>query len=102
MNRYACGVPTNECIGSLAPVKRPLALPMAHGTREEAFRCMVASLKRRGYTRIGGREYAPPDGGPILVLAKKIRFGGRLRRGKSAEGGKTKRVMPERGGGIIY
>jgi len=38
----------------------------------------------------------PPDGGPILVLSKKSKFGGRMRKGKAG------RVMPERGGGVVY
>lgn len=63
------------------------------GSKTEAFKCHVRWLKAQGYTQIGSREFRPPDGGPVLVLPKKSKFGGLLRQGKSVDG-KSKRYMP--------
>jgi len=74
----------------------------AHNSAPEAFKCHARYLiKVLGYEQVGSREFRPPDGGPILVLTKKCRFGGVLRKGKgSGEGGN--RVMPRRRlGGFI-
>jgi len=103
---YLCGVPFEHC---MAPMKdcsaslrdrhyRTGALK-AHSSRDESFRCCVHYLtKVLGYKRVGGREFSPPDGGPIRVLTKKIRFGGRLR------GGKQERAMPSgiHTGGMVF
>ena len=100
--RVLCGVPNVSCTGSAYITKQQIP-PKAHGSRDEAFRCMVKYLKSEGYERIGPREFRPPGGGYIKVLNKKSRFGGLLRTGKRAEGGTTSsRFMPDRGAGIIY
>ena len=100
--RILCGVPVASCGGTGYVTKQQIS-PKAHGSRDEAFRCMRRHLIAQGYVPIGPREFRPPDGGCILVLTKKSRFGGRLRTGKRAEGGTTtSRFMPDRGAGIIY
>lgn len=100
--RVLCGVPNTDCTGS-AYITQQQIPPKAHGSRGEAFRCMTRYLMSQGYERIGQREFRPPNGGCILVLTKKSRFGGRLRTGKRAEGGtSTSRFMPDRGAGLIY
>lgn len=57
---------------------------------------MAHHLKAQGYIPVGAREFLTPGGGPVLVLSKKSKFGGRLRNGKLGE-----RLMPKRGG-IVY
>jgi hypothetical protein len=89
---YLCGVPESGCTGF-----RPI-LPkhyvdrgspvLVHNTTREAFLCMKKHLLRQGYIQIGGREFSPPGGGPVLVLTKSSRYGGKMRRGKMG------RVMP--------
>lgn len=104
MSRVLCGVPSHECTGSFVDTKQQVGSNLVHATREEAFNCMARYLVRQGYIRIGQREFAAPDNGPITVLTKKVRYGGRLRKGKSGEaaGAKGKRVMPESGQGLIF
>lgn len=54
-------------------------------------------LQRQGYERVGPREFAAPDGGPVRVLTKKCRFGARLRPGKEHA-----RFMPSvKEGGVV-
>jgi len=103
---YTCGVPAIHCCG--ASVKTSFGVRVIESTRKahnsptEAFKCRARWLvKVEGYTRIGSREFSPPDGGPVLVLTKKIRFGGALRKGKGGEYG-AGRVMPDKHpGGLI-
>jgi len=106
---HTCGVPAIYCNGS--PVTTSFGIrgvTKAHNSTKEAFKCRARYLvKVLGYTKVGptgplgAREFCPPDGGPILVLTKKCRFGGELRRGKGSEQGAS-RVMPRRGlGGMI-
>lgn len=101
MRRYLCGVKE----GCSAPkLETPLAQPMRlHSSPEEAFECKVAELINQGYTRIGGREFSK-NGGPILVITKRSRFGGMMRMGKSAEGSQTSKrcAFMKRTGGIIF
>lgn len=78
--RYLCGVEYSECSGSY--VTTPSGPRKAHGSSEEAFKCMAAYLLRQGFTQVGGREFAAPNNGPIRVLTKKSRFGFPLRPGK--------------------
>lgn len=103
MNRYLCGTPKEQCSAGLVGANNGLSGNIkAHSTREEAFRCHVRHLLKQGYTRVGSREFASPNNGPVLVLAKKSHFGGVLRTGKKGEGQhKGGRYMPERGG-IVY
>ena len=89
--RVLCGVPKEYCIGGPLVTKQMLNTDKCHGSHDDAFRCMAHYLtKVLGYTRIGGREFRPPDGGPIKVLTKKIRYGERIVAGKEG------RFMPER------
>ena len=100
-----CGVPREHCTGYKVPVSSGLGKDTwAHGDRASAFRCKRNYLvKVLGYTQVGNREFSPPDGGPILVLTKKIRFGGRLRKGKRGTGHSGTRDMPaKRTGGLVY
>lgn len=85
--RWLCQTPTGYCKGSKTIVAPAMAGRLSHASAEEAFRCYVAYLLSQGYKRVGSREFAPPDGGPVLVLTKKSRYGARLR------GGKEGRVM---------
>lgn len=103
MSRILCGTPELECSAGLVGASHGLHLSIkAHSTRDEAFKCYTRWLKKTGYVQIGPREFTSPVDGTCLVLTKRSKFGGYLRRGKSAEGAKGKsRVMPERGG-LIY
>ena len=77
---YLCGVPPEKCCGSHANKQK--AIPeksKVHGGRDQAFRCMVSYLKGEGYEQIGSREFRPSGGGPIRVLTRPGKFGGRLR-----------------------
>ena len=78
---YLCGVSAENCIGTDAMVGGNEFIKV-HSTRDEAFRCMQRHLVTQGYTQIGPREFAPPDDGPVLLLNKRSKFGGVLRRGK--------------------
>ena len=102
---YTCGVDEKRCSGSKMTASQGLRnFLKIHGSPEEAFKCKARDLvANEGYTQIGPREFSPKDGGPILVLTKKSKFGGILRRGKrGTETGSTNRVMPKkRGGGFI-
>jgi hypothetical protein len=96
--RRLCGVPSNECCGSAGKLSPGLSVGLkSHADPEEAFDCYRAWLLRQGYRQVGGREFEAPDGGPILVLTRKRRFGALLR------GGKEGRFMPGQfvGGSII-
>jgi len=109
MRMYTCGVPAVDCNGSSVTTSFGIrCVRTAHNSSTEAFKCRTRYLiKVLGYTKegptgpLGAREFCPPDGGPILVLTKKSRFGGVLRRGKGGEQGAS-RVMPYKGlGGMI-
>lgn len=102
---YLCGVPERHCVGSHVSCSARLGTGKertggiktikAHGNRLGAFKCYVRYLTTvRGYTQNphSTREFFPDDGGPVLVIAKKIRFGARLRAGKEGT-----RYMPPRG-----
>ena len=54
-----------------------------HETPQGAYQCYARYLLAHGYKQIGRREFEPVEGGPILVLTKKSKFGGMMRRGKS-------------------
>lgn len=109
MRMYTCGVPTINCNGSGITTSFGIrSILKAHNSSVEAFKCRARYLITvLGYTKegptgpLGAREFCPPDGGPILVLTKKCRFGGMLRKGKGGETGSS-RVMPRKGlGGMI-
>ena len=100
-----CGTPENYCNGSVAAMSNSWrGSHKSHTDRVQAFKCYARYLTRvKGYTKVGSREFKPSDGGPILVLTKKIRFGGELMRGKSGGETKSKRKMPKlRTSGTIY
>ena len=96
--RILCGVPESNCTGSKYSTDQKHMSAKAHSSSEEAFHCMRGYLLSKGYKHIGGHEFLPPDGGPIEILTKKSRFGGRLRWGKLQQ-----RFMPRHlsGRGII-
>lgn len=97
---HLCGVSKEYCTGFLAPLNHGLEKEnlKAHASTSEAFNCMKHSLLAQGYTQVDSRAFQPPDGGPIRVLTKRIRFGGKLRNGKEGT-----RNMPNRhNGGIFY
>lgn len=89
--RVLCGVPKEHCTGGHLQTDQTFNTGKAHSGHSEAFACMARYLVFvLGYKRVGGREFAPSDGGPILVLTKKMRYGGLLVSGKEG------RFMPER------
>ncbi len=95
--RFLCGVPENECTGSVTQnTKGWRGSRKSHVTREEAFTCKANNLVRHGYVRFGSKEFASPNDGPILLLNKKSKFGGVLRQGKED------RFMPRRGSGEVW
>jgi hypothetical protein len=100
--RYTCGVPKEHCTGGTIRVSAGMKSAIraesinCHASPQEAFRCHARYLVEvLGYTRVGNREFAPPDGGPIRVLTKKSRFGGELRKGKSVEGAAGVSTVPK-------
>jgi hypothetical protein len=96
---HLCGVPKDDCDGTFTKTSSGLgAAQKAHTLPREAFACMKRFLLRQGYVQVGQREFAPPDGGPVRVLTKQSRYGGRLRRGKEG----TRRMPVLRGGGIAF
>ncbi len=89
--RVLCGVPEEHCIGGALSTDQRLGTAKCHGGHSDAYRCYARYLIRvKGFTWLGGRDYRPPDGGPIRILTKKIRFGSRLTTGK------FDRFMPEK------
>ena len=100
MFKYLCGTPDNKCRGSLTQLASCQGHTKSHSSTDEAFRCYAAYLIGEGYTQVGSREFAAPNGGPVLVLTKKSRFGARLRKGKNVEG-KGSRFTTQRTGGTI-
>lgn len=89
--RVLCGVPEEHCCGGHLHTDQHFHTKKAHSSRDDAFRCMTRYLTTvLGYRKVGARELAPPDGGPIRILPKKSKYGGLLVRGKLGE-----RYMPE-------
>jgi hypothetical protein len=97
-HKYMCGVPVDKCSGSFTSASNGLKKSSKmHSSPQEAHKCYGRYLLGQGYTKIGPREYAAPNNGPIVFLTKKSRFGARCR------GGKGERFMPSNmvGGHII-
>jgi hypothetical protein len=81
--RYLCGTPSEFCQGAHFQTDQLLKSKKAHASSEDAFKCYAHYLiHHAGYKRIGQREFSLGHDKPILVLTKKIRFGGALRQGK--------------------
>lgn len=97
---YLCGTPAAYCTGSLTPLNHGLEKEglRAHSSTDESFKCAKRALLAQGYTQVDSRSFQPPDGGPIRVLTKKIRFGGKMRNGKEG----TRNMPHKRGGGICF
>lgn len=97
---YLCGVSEQFCTGFLAPLNHALDKDRlkGHASTTEAFNCARHSLLAQGYAQLGSREFQPPGGGPIRVLTKRIRFGGKMRNGKEG----TRNMPHKRGGGICF
>lgn len=83
-HKWLCGTPKEYCSGGSFVMADSVnrTTTQAHNSPSEAFDCYKHYLLRTGHEMIGPREFRPPDGGPILVLTKKSRFGARLREGK--------------------
>lgn len=98
MYRFLCGTPEQYCSGKITRLTKGWkGSHRTHSSHLEAFKCHVQYLKKEGFTQIGNREFVDPQDDSVLVLTKKSRFGGKLRRGK--EGGRS---MPSvRTGGTI-
>lgn len=102
-----CGTPSNKCSGAVlkqtsSSLKGRKEASKCHSSSEEAFRCYARYLMQDlGCVATGSRTFAPPDGGPVYLLDKKSKFGGKLRKGKN-EKGSGSRLMPKyREGGLI-
>lgn len=98
-SRYICQTPKDHCKGGKGGTSQALnrknAMKM-HSTPQEAFACYASYLVSQGYERLSSREFRPPGGGPIEVLTKPCRYGGRLRKGKGGDKGTaTSRYMPD-------
>jgi len=90
--RIICGVPKEHCTGGHLQTDQVFTTNKAHSNHVDAFNCMARYLvKVLKYTRIGSRDFAPPDGGPVRTLTKKMRYGGLLVYGKEHT-----RFMPEK------
>lgn len=104
MYKVLCGVPADSCSGANTDVNARMESKgggrKLHSSHEEAFKCHARFLVAQGYAQVGSREFQLEDG-PILVLTKKSRFGGRMRPGKSGEKGTSNRNMPVRGAGLV-
>lgn len=94
--KVLCGTPDHHCTGAPFVTDQQLRFRKAHAGNEEAFHCYARHLLLDKYIQIGPREFRPADGGPIRLLTKKSKFGGRLRDGKEHT-----RYQPERGAGLI-
>lgn len=99
---YMCGVPKGDCGGTLLTTNRALDGVKGHGSPEDAFNCMRRHLLRQGYTQVGSRDFRPPDGGPIRVLTKKSRYGGKLRSGKEGTRNMPTKLAKHRHGGMVF
>lgn len=110
---YLCQTPQDQCGGSHRAMNHGLEniKKRAHGSPSEAFRCHRRYLLAQGFTQVGGRDFSPPGNeGPVLVLTKKSRYGGKLRPGKTGQGEGSgvpaKRSNPPNlkgnRGGIVY
>lgn len=105
VNVYTCGVPAHQCTGSESKVSKDVHkyIHKVHGTSEAAFRCHVKWMQSQGYVMTSSRTLKHADGGPTIMLTKKSRFGGIMRKGKRPEGQRrATRWMPaKRGGGLV-
>jgi hypothetical protein len=74
---YLCNTPVNDCTGSL---NKNGGNHKIHTSRTEARQCYVRWLtKKQGYTRLKGTQFAPPDGGPVLLVTKQSKYGLRMK-----------------------
>lgn len=87
MKRFLCGTPNDSCVGAITQLNAGIrSRSKAHATREDAFKCYQKWLLSQGYKKVGGREFAPPEGvddGYITLLNKKSKFGAIMRQGKA-------------------
>lgn len=90
--RVLCGVPKEFCNGTHVISDQQYQSDKAHVSHSDAFNCMVRYLTGvLNYTRVGARDFSPPDGGPVRTLTKKSHYGGLLIFGKEQT-----RFMPEK------
>ena len=96
-HKCLCGVPKERCSGAQGQTSNGLKGSKTHSTPQEAFACYRRYLLKDGYIQVGNREFTKGDG-PIVVLTKKSKFGGKMLRG-----GKSDRQMPATAatGGLI-
>lgn len=96
--KIICGTPRQFCCGTMTKANKSLNSGiMTHATPQEAFKCYAHFLLKTGHTQVGNREFAPDNGGPIVILTKKCRFGAPLRPGKSVKGQATSVFVPYAG-----
>lgn len=97
--RIACGVPENECTGSLMQTsQKHQGSKKGHPDGHAARRCFVNYMIRvKGYKRGNkSNELIPPNpDDPVMVLTRVSRFGAKFRKGKE------RRMMNERTSGRI-
>lgn len=101
---FLCGVPGHECRGSVSQTSQSLRgkdVTRVHSSPQEAFKCMSNYLISLGYTKMGSNAFVPSDGGPVRVLTKPSRYGGRLRDGKASTRYMAPRKRGTRAGVII-
>lgn len=91
-----CGVPKDECTGTLLKEGNAnLGSKKAHRTAKDARRCWIKWKQRQGYVREG--NLLIKEGEPALMMTREMKFGLRLRKGKSGlKGQKASRYMLDR------
>ena len=107
MRKVYCGTPIDSCNGSLVTLNaawRPDGMKnnksgKLHSSHEEAFKCYCKHLQAQGYVRLGSREFSL-NGGAVLLLDKKSRFGAEFRKGKTGDKSNS-RFTPMSGRGTI-
>lgn len=103
MNKSTCQTPREECSGALEitnNIFNRTKNAKLHNSPQEAFECFSRYLLSTGHKRVGSREFLQPQGG-ILVLTKKCRYGGVMRRGKEGNRWMPKSARKSTKNGLI-
>lgn len=103
MNKFTCQTPRETCGGALETTNNVFNRTKnvkLHNSPEEAFHCFERHLLSTGHVRVGQREFRQPQGG-ILVLTKKCRYGGVMRKGKEGNRWMPKSARKSTSNGLI-
>ena len=65
-----------------------------HSSTKECFMCWKKYYLSLGYEQVGSREFATPNNGPIVFIAKQGKCGTPMRGGKSGDDKQGKRLTP--------